>query len=170
MNERAAPPVTVALTDLRLWRVFAVVVSVLSIGATAAWLVTWRDATFTDGVIWPSVVAGFSILLVAVLLWRHLQSGPVQLRWDGQCWHWQESGRRSRAAQEVKTGQVRVAMDLGPWLLLELRPQGRAIPVSRWVPATRRGVGAQWHALRCALYSPPVVPRAAKKPAPQPTE
>jgi len=52
-----------------------------------------------------------------------------------------------------------VAVDLGAFLLLRLVEQRRTIV---WLPVQRRGVESQWHALRCAAYSP--LPLAARAP------
>jgi hypothetical protein len=52
-------------------------------------------------------------------------------------------------------GELQVAIDLGAWMLLHFVPDvgHRACSVS-WLPVQRRGLESQWHALRCAVYSP----------------
>jgi hypothetical protein len=169
MDDRAAPPVHVELSDLRLWRAFGVSLSVLSLASVLAWVVTWHLATMPEGGVWPHLVATLAVVAVVLALRRHLKDSGVLLHWDGQHWHWRDLSAAA-SARPAMVGDVIVAMDLGPWLLLKLKPRGARPWHARWVPATQRGVGGQWHALRCALYSPPVVPRAAKKPEPHPTE
>jgi hypothetical protein len=58
-----------------------------------------------------------------------------------------------------RCGTLEVAMDLGSFLLLRLVDERRR---SAWLPVQRRGLEAQWHALRCAVYAP--APRAAGEP------
>ena len=51
-----------------------------------------------------------------------------------------------------------VAIDLGSFLLLSLvGADAGACRSGRWLPVQRRGLELQWHALRCAVYSPPLV-------------
>ena len=62
-----------------------------------------------------------------------------------------------------RTGTIEVAIDLGAFLLLRLVWQRRT---TAWLPVQRRGLEAQWHGLRCAMYSPPpVASLAASLPA-----
>jgi len=51
-----------------------------------------------------------------------------------------------------RCGTLEVAMDLGAFLLLRLVDERRR---SAWLPVQRRGLEAQWHGLRCAVYAPP---------------
>ena len=69
------------------------------------------------------------------------------LDWDARRWALHSP---AGAAQE---GELAVAIDLGPWLLLRFRP---AAPPrrARWIALQRAAHAAQWHALRCAVYSP----------------
>ena len=112
----------------------------------------WTWVILSSVVICHSSFAGDAVIsleeaerfALAVSLWRV----PVQsLRWDGKVWH-----------LDTAAGELKVAVDLGPWMLLLFTPQapGRA----SWLPVQRRGLEAQWHALRCAIYSP----RAADQP------
>jgi hypothetical protein len=57
-----------------------------------------------------------------------------------------------------------VAIDLGSFLLLRFLPEGRSGPGAvRWIPVGRRGLEREWHAFRCAVYSPR--PAAGSTPA-----
>jgi hypothetical protein len=83
---------------------------------------------------------------------------PAELCWDGQCW----ALRALRpASSESTVGEVSVVVDLGIWMMLHFVPatsprRARAL----WLPVQRRGIESQWHALRCAVYSPRPTPLA----------
>jgi hypothetical protein len=51
--------------------------------------------------------------------------------------------------------EVRVAADLGDWILLKLRDTSSSAP-STWLPLARRDLPDAWHGLRCALAAPAV--------------
>ena len=83
-------------------------------------------------------VGALAVSACAVSLW-HV---PAQsLRWDGRAWQ-----------LDAAAGELSVAIDLGPWMLLCFMPEGRGR--CSWLPIQRRGLEAHWHALRCAVYSP----------------
>jgi ABC-type nickel/cobalt efflux system permease component RcnA len=85
-----------------------------------------------------------TLALLVASLWR---APAADLRWDGQAWQ-----------LGSMTGNVAVVIDLGPWMLLRFTAD--APPRTTWLPVQRRGLEAQWHALRCAVYSPrPVAER-----------
>ncbi len=65
--------------------------------------------------------------------------------------------------ERTESGALAVALDLGSFVLLSLtRTEASHRPARRWLPVQRRGLEGDWHALRCALYSPPpAVPKAA---------
>jgi hypothetical protein len=81
-------------------------------------------------------------LLAAVLWWRQPSAG-CDLVWNGQTWT--ADGAPSR---------VEVVFDMGSWLLLRLRPEGIPAKVARWrwIPVAAADVGADFHALRVAVY------------------
>jgi len=66
-----------------------------------------------------------------------------------------------------RTGTVEVAIELGSFLLLRLVEQRRT---GVWLPVQRRGVEGQWHALRCAVYSPPPLAAGASTAPALPSE
>ena len=88
---------------------------------------------------------------VALFAWigagAALPRRPVTLDWSGRQW----TLLSPPAAAE--DGEIDVAMDFGPWLLLRFRTV-RAPRRSRWIALQRAGLEPHWHALRCALYSP----------------
>jgi hypothetical protein len=79
-----------------------------------------------------------------------LRLAPRSLRWDSQAWH---LGAASAVGEEPSRGQLAVAIDLGAWMLLKFEPAlMQANRRVTWLPVQRRGLEAQWHALRCAVY------------------
>lgn len=135
---RASPPCQVSLRHFGVWRVAVVLLACCGAAAIAIWLPS-REPVVPIG--WMlTLVAAFALPMLgcAVSLWRV----PAQsLRWDGAVWQ-----------LDGVPGQLKVAFDLGPWMLLTFAPgmPGR----TRWLPVQRAGLETQWHALRCAVYSP----------------
>jgi hypothetical protein len=97
-------------------------------------------------------VLGTASLAAAIGLSASLSAVvPLTLRWDGQGW---TLGPAASAGNEPWPGEVTVCIDLGNWLLLRFRHRSSGCwPKVTWLPVQRRGQQAQWHALRCALYS-----------------
>jgi hypothetical protein len=58
------------------------------------------------------------------------------------------------SSQAPLAGGLAVALDLGLFLLLTLA--GSDTRRRRWLPVQRLGLEHDWHALRCAVYSPPL--------------
>jgi hypothetical protein len=76
---------------------------------------------------------------------------PVRLLWDGLGWSVAPVSGPGPAA----AGTLEVAVDLGAFLLLRFVPAGRSSPAAvRWIPVGRAGLEPEWHAFRCAVYSP----------------
>ncbi len=134
---RASPACQVSLRRFGAWRIAVIALSVAGLAAMAGWLVG-RDPQASAGLSMLIAAAALPMLGCAVSLWRV----PAQsLRWDGQVWQ-----------LDAAPGELRVAIDLGPWMLLRFSPEGQRR--SHWLPVQRLGLEAQWHALRCAVYSP----------------
>lgn len=109
----------------------------------------WRN---DDLPTWSAGLMGVSLLIALAGTVASLRRHPVGLRCDSQSWYLCEPSRR---AQEVGPAQLQVLIDAGPWLLLKFMPEGRPSWLSAcWLPVQRRGMEDQWHALRCAVYSP----------------
>ena len=146
---RAAPAVDAALGSGRLERM---VIALLHAGTGAAGA-SWASAhvgaaggPLGDGLAaWLAPAVALAMGAVGWLLARRaLPAEPAQLCWDGTAWQLRTDALRP-------LGQVVVAMDLGAWVLLQLRPaQGRA---SHWRVVGARGAGAAWHGLRVALQA-----------------
>lgn len=139
---RAAPAVTVTLGCSRLAAAALAVLAAASIAASTVWAFQRDDA-------W-GVVLVLLVGLHAIWLARSVaRRPPLRLRWDGERW-WLGAA----AGGEPWPGEVSVALDLGDWLLLRFRPEATARSRARWLPAERAAMPADWHGLRCAVYSP----------------
>ena len=136
-----------------VWRVAVWLVAGAAIAAVAAWTVAMLDSQPESGrALVMAVAAGLLLATtgLAISLAR-VQAGLLTCS-DGLWAFAPDRGRR-------RTGTLEVAVDLGAFLLLRLVEQRRTIV---WLPVQRRGVESQWHALRCAAYSP--LPLAARAP------
>ena len=146
---RAAPAFQVRLHRFGVWRSAVWLLAVLGLATIAAWLVT-REPPIHPGVWIAAILSAAALTGSAATLAR---TPPVDLRWDGLVWHLGPS------AGGPVPGDVIVAVDLGAWMLLRFVP---AMPGARprvtWLPVQRRGIEAQWHALRCSVYSPRPAP------------
>ena len=154
---RAAPAVRItAVPSPVSRRLVALLAS--SVAATLSWWVGgWLGWSG-----WPAsgVMAGAALLAwIGVGTW--LPRLPVTLDWNGRHWSW------LLPPAPAEGGEIGVAMDLGPWLLLRCRPS-LAPRRSRWIALQRGGLEPHWHALRCALYAPRAAAEtaAAAEPAP----
>ena len=92
-------------------------------------------------------VTAAAALLAWLVTGAALSRLPVTLDWNGRQWTWLSPPALAEG------GEIGVAMDLGPWLLLRFRPT-LAPRRPRWIALQRAGLETHWHALRCALYSP----------------
>ena len=133
----SSPAVSLACRDGGAWRGGLALLHGLAAASLAAWLV--HPALALLG------------LPVAALAWRRAApSEPPRLAWDGQAW--QLHGR---------AGRVRIALDLGGWMLLHFRADqnaGAAVPAAAsgaardaWLPLSP-AAGA-WAPMRAALYA-----------------
>ena len=153
---RASPAVEVALMRFGVWQTTVVVLASASALSALAWCGTQHRL--------PPIAAGVAtgaVLFALVGLAASLLRVPhALLRWDGRGWHLRRLGSASVPAEPV-AGEVAVAIDLGSWLLLRFEPLARTRWTPRvWLPVQRAGIEPQWHALRCAVYSPRTAPGA----------
>src|SRR5882724_10143686 len=143
----ASPAFQITIRHFGIWR-FASVLAVFATGAVAgAWLFAMWPVRWG----WICVIAclfAVCALWVGVDCW---QLRPQSLRWDTQGWH---LGSSALLGREPHPGQVVVALELGFWMLLRfVHQQGPWWCRSTWLPVQRQGHRAEWHALRCAVYS-----------------
>jgi hypothetical protein len=136
-----------------VWQVAVWLVCGAAVAAMAAWAVTTFDSQpESRRPLVVAVAAGLSLAAIGLALSLARVEGGLLSCSDGLWAFVPDTGAR-------RTGTVEVAMDLGAFLLLRLVERRRT---SVWLPVQRRGVEVQWHALRCAVYSPP--PLAAGAP------
>jgi hypothetical protein len=144
---RAAPAVQVNVQHFGAWNALLGVALVAAACSGSAWLALCTDGLPAAGVWCVAALIVAALAGASTAFRRH----PVVLRWDSQCWY--VSARRT--GEPVGPQQVRVMLDAGEWMLLKFVPDFTAKPSrAQWVAVQRLGLELQWHALRCALYSP----------------
>ena len=138
---RTAPPSGFTLTRFGLWRCGVAVLCVAAAAALAGWVWPMRhDAALL-------AAAGLGLAACVAALAAVLRGPPAfRLRWVAPDWY-VEAGRAAAAGPY----RLDVPVDLGVWMLLRLRAEGRP---SVWIPVQRRGHETQWHGLRRAVYFP----------------
>jgi hypothetical protein len=140
---RAAPPLRIVLRTSPLGAAGVVALAALAAGVAAAWSCARFDATRAWGAI-AALAAGCLAALCALAMLARLPRRTLD--WDARQW-------RLVSAGGEEAGEIAVAMDFGSALLLRFRPLA-APRRTRWIALSRRGLEAQWHGLRCAVYSP----------------
>jgi hypothetical protein len=146
---RAFAPAQFTITRFDVWRWVIGLLGALVLLVAVAWLVL-AELPPAPAMVWPVAAGGlaFTGWLVAV----QLRPAPLSLRWDTQRWH---LGPAASVGHEPSVGELRVAIDLGVWMLLRFTPDSSMTNAKpTWVPVQRRGLEPHWHTLRCAVYSP----------------
>jgi hypothetical protein len=157
---RAAPALQVTVSGRGVWRWLVAALAVAS-AAAAAW---WCAVRLGNPAGSMALGVGVASVLAAIIALRALSRPPQDLRFDGQCW-W--LGASPAVDAHTRSTDVAVVIDLGAWMLLRFdAPADETCErCRRWLAVERRELGPQWHALRCAVYSPrpgaPSVSRAA---------
>ncbi len=150
---RAAPALRLTLNSFGTWHSLLLGLALLALACLTAWAVLRPVPLSAWG--WTAVLAGAAFCLLAA---GSLRRRSVGLAWDGQAWQLGEAD----AAQDAWTrGELSVRLDLGRWMLLRFAPSGGGPGSVAWLPVQRRGMEREWHALRCAVFSPrpgPVAP------------
>jgi len=162
---RTSPAIEVLLTRFGVWRYAVALLVAAALAAVWAWWSTW-DGSQAQSTSITLLAALVTLSLVIVVLAASLASVRcAALRWDGQGWWLQHLQQDRTVAGEPLAGEIIVAIDLGLWVLLRFEPAMRGSGIrSVWLPVQRAGIEAQWHALRCALYSPRPAPSAEPTP------
>jgi hypothetical protein len=152
---RKSSSCVVTLRDFAVWRAAVAAVALSAVAAVAAWAAATlaaQPAPSSGGVAGTAIVLALGIAFLAVSL-AGVEPGVLSCH-EGR---WGFAPERSREPRPVP-GELAVAIDLGSFLLLTLACSGTGTRRSRrWLPVQRRGRGHEWHALRCAVYSPPLV-------------
>lgn len=141
---RAAPAVAVTIQRSPRWVGLVASWALAAVATLLAWAATGGGARWLAVVLTSAV--GVVILLVE---WRRQ---PVALRWDRQDWHLGPA--HGPVAAKEAAGDLRAAIDLGDWMLLRFTSGTDARVRRTWVVAQRASTVGDWHALRCAVYSP----------------
>jgi hypothetical protein len=148
-----APALTLTLQPDPLWRLGLRAGGGMGVLTVLGWL-GWHTAQAGPPG-WPMWAA--ATLSAIPALWLLLPAHPAAqqrgtLIWqpaDG-LWHLQRTANGKTCAPP-RLGQIDCMVAGQDWLLL--RHGGPDIP-SAWIPVSRRAHAAQWHALRCAVFSP----------------
>jgi len=145
---RPAPPVSVSSSGGTVWRALRALLPALAAAAAAAFVLLHLDEPA-----WPVAPLAAAI---GWLAWQQARPRVQLLCWDGQTW-----------TVDGVAGHLAVMIDMGPALLLRLRP----VPRGRdcWVAVTRAEAASNWHGLRAAVYSRPPTPTAPRVQPPERT-
>lgn len=119
----------------------------LLVALAAAAFGGWLALSLRGAPVMAAMIAAVLAALAATLVVRATPGRPAALGWDARRW------TLAMAGADALEGELAVAMDLGGMLLLRFEPEPAAHPV-RWIALRRAEHAAQWHALRCAVYSP----------------
>jgi len=154
LPDRDSVDFEVSVRRFGVWQAGVWAVAASALGAVAAWVISTWDAQSADGALLDGGLAlflGLATVGVAASLVR-IPGGRLACH----------AGAWTFAPDQgaVRSGNVEVALDLGSFLLLRLR--GDARRRSLWLPVQRRGLEREWHALRCAVYSPQIDPASVQ--------
>ncbi len=152
MRERLS--CVVELCRFGVWRSAVLVVAATAIATMAAWggLALMHRSSDWALIATAAAAMAFASMLLAASLMR-VDAGTL-VSVDG---FWTFTFDRG-GIEQVEPGELAVALDVGSFLLLTLtRAGGSDRRARRWLPVQRRGLESDWHALRCAVYSPPLV-------------
>ncbi len=145
---RGSPPCAVALHRFGVWRAAVALIGLAVAATLCAWAVSTPSGPASPWIVVAAALGSLGAMAVCVSLWR---PAAGTLRWDGQAWTF----HRAQGSAGTVPGELTASVDLGAFILLRFMPAGdgtRARPL--WLPAQRRGLEREWHAFRCAVYSP----------------
>jgi hypothetical protein len=142
-----APALTLSLHPQVRWTRAVRSLGGVALAVASAWL-AWHGqvrGVFPD---WPLALTAAALALPAWPLLRTRALPPAgTLSWQPDTGRWQ----LRCPPQAARDGQLDCPLAGHHWLLL--RHHGPGIPTT-WLPLSRRAHAAQWHALRCAVFSP----------------
>ncbi len=145
----------VELRRFGIWRLAVATTALAALAASLAWAVSSHD-TVPLPLRLAVGAAAAAIVALSLSLWR-VEAGTLR----SESGHWSFTRFAAPAVSEV--GELAVAIDLGSFMLLSFRAAGRP---RRWLPAQRRGLEADWHALRASAHAPrPPAVAVAEAPA-----
>ena len=149
---RAAPAFQVSLQRFGVWRVGVWGLAALAVITLAAWVITHERPHEPLIEVGAWVSAALSAAAIVALAASTARTPPLDLHWDGRAW------QLGPVIGDRVPGDLSVAIDLGAWMLLRFTATVPARPRVVWLPVQRWGIESQWHALRCAVYSPRPAP------------
>jgi len=143
---RTAPALQLEVRRFGIWQAAIAALTTAAMANIAAWVAS--VAPYEPAVTWwLAGAASIASVAAAVTL---LRPSAFRLSFDAQ--GWKLGG--VLASSIARPGRIFVRVDLGFWMLLSFQPEPAAGPgLRRWLPLQRRGLEADWHALRCAVYS-----------------
>lgn len=150
----SAPAFALELSPDRLWRRLCRGLAGLSLLTLAIWLVWHVRTDDTDLRLVTALALAAGLCVLPAL--RTLTGSAGRLVWQPAHGLWQIDN----STPAGPAGTVDCLVDLGDWMLLRhtapAAPGSQLwpTPTTRWLPLSRRDHPAQWHALRCAVFSP----------------
>jgi hypothetical protein len=140
---RAAPAVSLNGSDSGAWLWALWALWLLSAAVTAFWAIEIAEPASLS-------VAALTSICAVWVAWHTRRPRHWTLLWDGETW----SLAFDADPRAPRLGNVTVSLDLGTAVLLRFSTFDGQRQSDVWLPLTRSGQPALWHALRCALYSP----------------
>lgn len=152
-----APAVTLSLQPQVRWTRAVRCLGGLALVVVLGWLV-WHGSVRGTSPDWPAALA---ITALALPVWPLLRTRPLPpvgtLSWQPSLGTWQ----LHCPPHPARSGHLDCPLAGDHWLLL--RHHGPGLPTT-WLPLERRTHAAQWHALRCAIFSPGAAAPAVARP------
>lgn len=149
----AAPPVRVSLAPDAACLTIVIGCAAAASANVAAWLGSLAQRSAPE-------IAALALLgagLAAALAWPAMRrgfAGQGVLAWDGAVWQWAPDEAQSLQPNRPPptTGELRVMIDLGAWILLRFEPSEPG-QRARWITVSRQQGRALWPLWRAALFS-----------------
>ena len=152
-----SPPCAITVVRFGVWRAAVAAVALAALAALGAWLARARRSA--SGAWARSRRGGLRRSPPSRWRRRSWRQPAVRLRWDGL------AGPSSAAAGAGRSSRAgwRSRSTCGSFLLLRFVPAGgRGRRPSAGSRSAARGLEHEWHALRCAVYSPQPAARARR--------
>ena len=151
---RGCPPCELTIGRSRIWRTTLCLIATLTSAVLVAWLVTAPQGELS------AVRAGIAGAVLAIVMLAASLLRPVRgrLRFTGAQWTLAPHGQKVGPGETI-AGRLEVHLDFGSFMLLRFVPHLRGPGCTRscWIPVGKSSAMGDWHALRCAAYSPPPV-------------
>ncbi|MDH5540123.1 MAG: hypothetical protein OEY03_12035 [Rhizobacter sp.] len=146
------------VTRFGVWRIAVWLLAGSVVLSLLAWSLAQRESSPLAHMALAGLLASIAVA-IAIQLTRQR---AFSLRWDARNWYFD---RADQFGAEPQQGDLLVVIDLGAWMLLRFQHAGAVRgPHVKWLPVQRRGLEAQWHEIRCAVYSPRPGPGADAEP------